>query len=182
MSSGIDFESLLLLNKAKKEIDIQEIMTDMIDTQCIVISVSNHVVTRTTQLLDNCTNESQVICLITNLSKLIQKCLKSDTDLTVDSINQIFPQTFDQKLKQILIKLIIKNSNNWLKNNKPIQSMSSLIDFQCKTEDNKCVIDLQLSDSNSQISVVLTRDQIHEMTEGMATIRQQLFDAIHKSN
>ncbi|CAG2117676.1 unnamed protein product [Medioppia subpectinata] len=182
MSNNIDFDSLLLLTKAKSESDIQLICDDYIDVQSVTISVPQFVVNKTRQLLDNSSiDDNSIRSLITNLSKLVYLCLKS-TDLSDNSLNALFPQTFHKQLKQLLIKLIVKNSDKWIAKSRPIQSMPSLVDFECRTESNKCVIDLQLTDPKDKVSVVLSKQQLKEMTEGMATIRQQLFDATHKSN
>jgi len=55
-----------------------------------------------------------------SLSKLVYLCLKSD-EITFESLLVLFPNSFDKQLKELLIKIIIENSNNWLMNvKKPI--------------------------------------------------------------
>ncbi|CAG2182328.1 unnamed protein product, partial [Oppiella nova] len=53
MANNIDFDSLLLLTKAKSESDIQLICDNYIDIQSMTISVPRVVVNKTRQLLDN---------------------------------------------------------------------------------------------------------------------------------
>ncbi|CAG2179928.1 unnamed protein product [Oppiella nova] len=84
------------------------------------------------------------------------------------------PRVVVNKTRQLL--------DNYDNDSHIIKSMPSLDEFRCRTEANKCVIDMQLSDRKNPMSVVLDKQQLKDMTEGMAAIRQQLFDATHKSD
>ena len=58
--------------------------------------------------------------------------------------------------------------------------MPSLVEFECKTQSSKCLLDLSLSNNSDKVSVVLSKEQLSDLTQGMAAIRQQLFEATNK--
>jgi len=67
-------------------------------------------------------------------------------------------------------------------------SMPSLIDFKCKTESSECLLDLSLSTNTNttqtfeqKVRLIISKEHLLDMTQEMATIRQQLFEATNKS-
>jgi hypothetical protein len=69
--------------------------------------------------------------------------------------------------------------------------MSSLIDFKCETQSTNCLLHLKLYNKKSsdsieliedKVSLIMNKEQLSDLTQGMAAIRQQLFDATNHSS
>ena len=118
LDKHIDVESLPISVPKWSVMQVRQLLTSDNDSDVIQVLISHTIKPKVTDIF--------IIQMIINLSKLCYTSLRA-TDLTTDSVNKLFPQTFDNQLKQTLIKLIIKNSDHWLKQSKPIRKCWPLV-------------------------------------------------------
>jgi hypothetical protein len=164
------------------------------------ISIPDQVISETGKLIgieddSQLAQQPKIRKLIYSLTNLIAAIRMNNNQ---DSIDSIFPKTFHDKLKSLLVKIIteleVKDEDKNL-----VCPMSRFLDFDYKViassgqpdgHSNECQLNLKLSDNNRasdhgnkdedtirNVSLRVTAEQLEQMTSGLAKIRDQLFSA-----